>query len=128
MQPWEVDPDGPPRALTLAELLLGLQHHGVDWLHATNLQDLRYDGEPDGPPRDGIMLLATRDSSPLPKPLSQALRLYEKELKAIADCRAKPCDLPWRVVPTPPTPEEAEQNLRELRVHLWLDELRREGR
>jgi len=128
MQPWEVDPDGPPRVLTLAELLIGLQHFGVDWLHATNLQYLGYDGAPDGPPRDGIMLApASRASLPLPAALAFAVRFYEKELTAIADVRHPPCDLPWRVPPPPvPSPEESARTLREFRVSLWLDELSRE--
>ena len=124
--PWEIDPDGPPRVLTLGELLVGLEHFGAFWIHATNIQDLKPDGSPDGPPREGILLLAA--TAALPRPLSLAMRCYEKELKALAGVRGKPCDLPWKVgPPPPPTPEEAERSLRELRVYLWLDELRREA-
>jgi hypothetical protein len=126
LQPWEIDPDGPPRALTLGETLFGLEHFGAFWIHATNIQDLKHDLTPDGPPRDGILLLAA--TAVLPKPLSLAVRCYEKELKALADVRGKPCDLPWKVgPPPPPTLEEAEQAMRELRVMLWLDELGREA-
>ena len=124
--PWEVDPDGPSRVLTLGETLLGLEHFGAFWIHATHIQDLKHDGSPDGPPHDGILLLAA--TAALPKPLSLALRCHERELKALADVRSAPCDLPWRVAPPPPpTLEEAERSLREWRVYTWLDELRREA-
>lgn len=132
MRPWEVDPDGPPRVLTLGETLLGLEHFGWDWWHATQLQHLTHDGEPDGPPRDGLLWVirgAPGQLPALPKDLDFATRLYEKELLAIADARRKPCGLLWRVAPAPPPSfEEAEQSLREFRVDLWLAELRREGR
>ena len=129
MQPWEVDPDGPPRALTLGETLLGLEHFGWDWMHCTNLQALTHDGQPDGPPHEGLLWLVSGPDAPLPKALGFAVRLYERELLAIADARRTPCNLPWRVAPAPPpTFEEAAHSLRELRVGLWLDELRREER
>jgi hypothetical protein len=41
MQPWEVDPDGPPRAPTLGETLLSLEHFGACWVHAPRIQELR---------------------------------------------------------------------------------------
>lgn len=129
-QPWEPDPDGPPRVLTLGETLLGLEHYGRSWWHCTNLQYLRHDGEPDGPPRPGLMWLIAGQPGelrPLPKALAFATRVYEKELLALADCRATPCDLPWKVPPPAPVPfEESQQTLRELRVDLWLAELGRE--
>jgi hypothetical protein len=125
--PWEVDPDAEPRVLTLGETLLGLEHYGRDWWHCTNLQYLRPDGEPDGPPRAGLLWLLRGSPDPLPRDLDFAVRLYERELKAIADCRRAPCDLPWRVAaPPPPTLEEGERTLREIRVDLWLAELARE--
>lgn len=121
---WEVDPDGPPRGLTLGELLLGLEHFGLQWLHCTNLQRLRADGEPEGPPGDGLVWLLTQPPVPLPKTLDLAIRVYERELLAIADVRHPPSDLPWRVAPPSlPTLEQAEQALREFRVGQWLDEL-----
>lgn len=127
MQPWEIDPDGPPRGLTLGETLLGLEHFGLRWLHSTNLQRQHPDGTPDGPPGDGLVWLLTHPPAPLPKGLSLALRVYERELLAIADARYPPSDLPWRVAPAPPPSlEDGERALREFRVHQWLDGLARE--
>ena len=121
-RPWEIDPDGPPRVLTLGETLLGLEHFGAFWIHATHIQDLKHDGSPAGPPRDGILLLAA--TAALPKSLSLALRCHERELRVLADVRSAPCDLPWRVAPPPPlTLEEVERSMREWRVMQWLDEL-----
>lgn len=125
--PWEVDPDGPPRVLTLGETILGLEHFGRDWTHCTNLQYLGHDGEPDGPPRPGLLWLVTGELRALPKALRLAVAIYEKELLAIADARHPPSDLPWRVPPAaPPGFEESQRQLRELRVDLWLDALARE--
>jgi hypothetical protein len=124
--PWEPDPDGPPRVLSLGECLLGLEHFGREWMHCTQLQYVGHDGEPDGPPRDGLMWMVKREAGPLPKALRLAVSVYEPELLAIADCRRMRSEEPWRVAPAPPLSfEESQQTLRELRVDLWLAELGR---